>query len=173
LFEETNQLRRDRAWPAIEYTNWIDLKLTRTVALKFLPPALTSDLEAKERFIREAQSASSLEHANICSIHEIAEHDDQTFIVMGYYEGETLKKMIESSIEDGGLNIEEALDIAIQVAQGLSRAHAAGIIHRDIKSANVMLTSRGETKILDFGLARVSGRTMMTKAGTISNNRVD
>jgi serine/threonine protein kinase len=139
-----------------------DTLLKRTVALKFLPPTLTSDLEAKERFIHEAQAASALEHTNICSVHEIAEYEGQTFIVMGYYEGETLKK----KIEDGRLKIEDGINIAIQVAQGLERAHEAGIVHRDIKPANVMITSHGEAKILDFGLAKLAGQSMLTKSGT-------
>ncbi len=138
-----------------------DTLLKRTVALKFLPPAFTSDPEAKERFINEAQAASALEHANICSVHEIADHEGQTFIVMGYYEGETLKK----KIEEERLAIEDGIDIGVQIAQGLARAHEAGIIHRDIKPANIMVTSHGEVKILDFGLARMSGRSRLTKTG--------
>ncbi len=139
-----------------------DIKLQRTVALKFLPPDLTRDPDARERFVHEAQAASALEHANICSVHEIGEHDGQTFMVMGYYEGETLKKKIEHE----PLPIDQAIDIALQVAQGLSRAHEAGIIHRDIKPANIMVTSRGEVKIVDFGLAKLSGRTLLTRTGT-------
>jgi serine/threonine protein kinase/Tfp pilus assembly protein PilF len=143
-----------------------DTLLKRPVALKFLPPTLTCDPDAKARFSHEAQAASSLEHANICSIHEIAEHDGQTFIVMGYYEGETLKMKIESAAADGGLKIEDALDFAIQVAQGLSRAHEAGIIHRDIKPANIFITTHNEVKILDFGLAKLTGQTILTKSGS-------
>lgn len=139
-----------------------DSTLKRTVALKFLPPDLTRDPEAKERFIHEAQAASALEHTNICSVHEIGEHDGQSFIVMGYYEGETLKKKIESGPLDPG----EAVEIASQVAHGLARAHEAGITHRDIKPANIVVTTRGEVKILDFGLAKLTGRTLLTKSGT-------
>jgi serine/threonine protein kinase/Flp pilus assembly protein TadD len=139
-----------------------DTRLKRTVALKFLPPELTRDPDAKERFIHEAQAASALEHANICSVHEIGEHDGQTFIVMGYYEGETLKKKIER----GPLPIDEAVSITIQVAEGLAKAHEAGIVHRDIKPANIVLTKEGIAKILDFGLAKVAGRTLLTKSGT-------
>ena len=140
-----------------------DLKLRRTVALKFLPPDLTRDQEAKERFIHEAQAASALQHNNICAIHDIDETPDgQLFIVMDCYEGETLKQKIERGL----LPIDQAVAIAIQVAQGLCRAHEAGIVHRDIKPANIMLTNRGEAKIVDFGLAKLSGRTVLTKTGS-------
>jgi len=139
-----------------------DLSLDRFVALKFLPPDLTRDIEARERFIHEAKAASALEHGNICSVHEIGEHDGQTFIVMGYYEGETLK----AKIERGPLPINEAVNITHQVARGLAKAHDAHIIHRDIKPANIIVTRDGIAKILDFGLAKVSGRTVLTKSGT-------
>jgi len=139
-----------------------DLRLDRFVALKFLPSDLTRDLEAKERLIREAKAASSLEHTNICSVHEIGEHDGQMFIVMGYYEGETLNKKIKR----GPLPINEILNISGQIAQGLSKAHEAGIVHRDIKPANVIVTKDGVAKILDFGLAKGSGGTLLTRSGT-------
>ena len=139
-----------------------DTRLRRTVALKFLPPNLTQDPAAKVRFVHEAQAASALEHTNICSVHEIGEHGDQTFLVMGYYEGETLKKRIES----GPLPLDQVTEIALQVARGLSRAHEAGIVHRDIKPANIIVTTRGEVKIVDFGLAKLSGRTLVTRTGT-------
>jgi TolB-like protein/Tfp pilus assembly protein PilF len=140
-----------------------DTKLNRVVALKFLPPDLTRDEEAKLRFVHEAQSASALQHNNICNIHDIDETTDgQTFIVMDYYEGETLK----TRIAKGRLPIEEAVDIAFQVAQGLQKAHEHGIVHRDIKPANVIVTSDGIAKIVDFGLAKLSGRTLLTKSGT-------
>jgi serine/threonine protein kinase/tetratricopeptide (TPR) repeat protein len=140
-----------------------DTRLKRIVALKFLPPTLTTDPDAKERFIHEAQASSSLQHNNICNVHDIDETPDgQLFIVMDYYEGETLKK----KIEPGPLKIEEAVEIAIQVAQGLTKAHEHGIVHRDIKPANIMLTSDGVAKIVDFGLAKLTGRTMLTKTGS-------
>jgi TolB-like protein/cytochrome c-type biogenesis protein CcmH/NrfG len=140
-----------------------DTRLRRTVALKFLPPALTTDREAKERFIHEAQAASALQHNNICTVHDIDETEDgQVFIVMDLYDGETLKK----KIKDGPLKLDEAIDIAGQVAQGLVEAHAHGIIHRDIKPANIIITKEGVAKILDFGLAKLSGRTLLTKRGT-------
>lgn len=140
-----------------------DLKLDRPVALKFLPPDLTRDPEAKHRFVHEAKAASALDHQNICVVHEIGETDDgQIFIVMAFYEGETLKKRIERA----PLKIDDALTIAIQIAQGLAKAHEHGIIHRDIKPANIMLTSDGVTKIVDFGLAKLSGRTILTRTGS-------
>ncbi len=140
-----------------------DTKLKRTVALKFLPPELSRDKGAKTRFIHEAQAASALQHHNICTIHEIDETDDgRMFISMDCYEGETLKERIAR----GPLPVEEALDIAVQVAEGLSKAHEAGMVHRDIKPANIMITGDGIVKILDFGLAKLAGQTRMTKTGT-------
>jgi len=114
-----------------------DTKLKRHVALKFLPQDLTRDEEAKERIIQEAQAASALDHSNICNIHEIDETEDgRTFITMACYEGETLKERIERD----PLKLEEAIDIAIQVAQGLEMVHKKGIIHRDIKPGNIFIT---------------------------------
>jgi serine/threonine protein kinase/formylglycine-generating enzyme required for sulfatase activity/dienelactone hydrolase len=140
-----------------------DTKLKRIVALKFLPPELTRDAEAKERFIHEAQAASVLQHPNICTIHDIDESEDgQLFIVMDCYEGEQLQKKLER----GPLTIEETLDVAGQVAQGLQKAHEQGIVHRDIKPANILITNDGVVKILDFGLAKLSGRTLLTKTGS-------
>jgi TolB-like protein/tRNA A-37 threonylcarbamoyl transferase component Bud32 len=140
-----------------------DTTLKRIVALKFLPPELTSDAAAKQRFIHEAQAASSLDHPNICTIYEIGETPEgQTFICMTCCTGSTLKKHIEG----GPLPVATAVDIAIQIARGLSRAHEAGVIHRDIKPANIMVTDRGEVKILDFGLAKFAGQTGLTRLGT-------
>ncbi|MBM4161786.1 MAG: tetratricopeptide repeat protein [Ignavibacteria bacterium] len=146
-----------------------DIKLKRTVALKFLPPELTRDLEAKDRFIQEAQAASALQHNNICTIHDIDETDDgpegagRLFIVMDCYEGEPLK----SRIARGPLRIEDAVDIAVQVGSGLSKAYEKGIVHRDIKPANIFITTDGTVKILDFGLAKLAGgQTRLTKAGS-------
>ena len=140
----------------------LDTRLNRTVALKFLPQDLTRDDDARQRFVQEAQAASALDHSNICTIHEIdTTSDGRMFLALGYYEGETLKKRIER----GPLSAPEALDVAIQVAQGLVKAHEAGIVHRDIKPANLMLTKDGVVKILDFGIAKLSGVTGLTRTG--------
>ncbi|MGH7496177.1 MAG: protein kinase domain-containing protein [bacterium] len=140
-----------------------DLKLKRSVALKFLPTDLTRDEDAKERFVHEAQAASALDHPNICSIHEIEETEDgQLFIVMAYYEGETLQKKVDS----GSLIVDSAIDIAIQIAQGLAKAHAHGIVHRDLKPANIIVTKEGVVKIVDFGLALLADRPRLTKTGS-------
>jgi serine/threonine protein kinase/tetratricopeptide (TPR) repeat protein len=139
-----------------------DITLGRAVALKFLPAELTRDAIAKERFIQEARAASALDHPNICNIHEVGQTDDgQTFIAMAYYEGEDLK----SRIGRGPLKLDEALDIAIQSAQGLAKAHGQGIVHRDIKPANMLITTDGLVKIVDFGLAKLAG-TKVTRMGS-------
>ncbi len=139
-----------------------DTRLDRTVALKFLPPHLSLNAEANARFIHEAKAASALDHVNICTIYDIGETDDgRLFIAMAYYAGETLK----AKIARGPLPLDEALDYVAQVAQGLERAHEAGIIHRDIKPANVMVTDRGRVKIVDFGLAKVAD-LQLTQTGT-------
>lgn len=146
-----------------------DLKLDRLVAIKFLPPTFSLDEEAKQRFIHEAKAASSLQHHNICTIHEIDETvDGQLFICMDYYEGETLREKIKSGL----LKIEEAVEISIKISEGLSAAHEKGIIHRDVKPANIFVTDRNEVKILDFGLAKRSDHTKISRidstAGTIA-----
>jgi serine/threonine protein kinase/Flp pilus assembly protein TadD len=130
-----------------------DIKLDRLVALKFLPQHLTSDALEKERFVREAKAASALNHPNIATIYEIDEREGQMFMAMEYVEGETLKQVIEKQ----ALSIKEVLDIGIQICEGLNMAHEKGIVHRDIKSANIMFTSRGQVKIMDFGLAKLKG----------------
>ncbi len=129
----------------------VDTRLNRTVALKFLPATLTRDAEAKKRFVQEAQAAAALNHPNICTVYEIDEADGQPFIAMEYIDGQNLQEKIKL----GPLEIDEVLEIAIHVAEGLREAHAQGIIHRDIKSANIMITSDGLVKILDFGLAKL------------------
>jgi eukaryotic-like serine/threonine-protein kinase len=139
-----------------------DTKLDRHVAIKFLPGSHTVTDEDKTRFIHEARAASALEHSNICAIYEINETPDgQLFIVMPAYEGTPLNK----KIEDKPLAVSEAIEIAIQIADGLQAAHEKGIVHRDIKSSNIFITEKGQVKVMDFGLARSAGVTQMTKTG--------
>src|SRR5688572_21783724 len=150
-----------------------DTRLNRRVAIKLLPAELTGDERAKKRLMREAQAAAALDHPNICSIHEVGEAEGHTFIVMQYVEGETLADRIQRK----PLALEEALDIAVDVADALAEAHACAIIHRDIKPQNIMITARGQIKILDFGLAKVVNagvfdseaetQSLLTQAGVI------
>ncbi len=140
-----------------------DLKLDRFVALKFLPPDLSVNEEEKQRFIHEAKAASALDHPNICNIHEIDEtKDGQIFICMAHYEGETLQNKVSSN----QLSVDSAIDIAIQIAQGLAAVHAHGIVHRDIKPANIIVTNDGAAKIVDFGIAKLAGATRIPTTGT-------
>jgi serine/threonine protein kinase/Tfp pilus assembly protein PilF len=139
-----------------------DTTLTRDVALKFLPQNVTSDPVEKERFYHEARAASALNHPNITTIYEIAEHEGQLFIAMELVEGKTLKQLVVSEPP----SIKKVLDIAIQAGEGLAAAHEKEIIHRDIKSENIMVTPKGQAKVMDFGLAKVRGATRLTRAGS-------
>ena len=136
-----------------------DSKLKRTVALKFLPRELTRDTQAKARFVQEAQAAAALDHPNICAVFEIGEAEGSTYIAMPYVKGQSLKEKIVL----GPLPVAEAIDIANQVAEGLKEAHERGIIHRDIKPANIMLTEKGQAKIMDFGLAKLEAGVDLTR----------
>jgi serine/threonine protein kinase len=140
-----------------------DTKLDRIVALKFLPKSLMCDAEAKTRFEHEAKAASALDHPNIATIYEIDEAEGECFISMGFVEGKSLKELLKEKT----LSLKEVLDIAIQIVEGLNAAHKKGIVHRDIKSENLMLTNEGLVKIMDFGLAKLKGASGVTKSGTI------
>jgi TolB-like protein len=141
----------------------VDTNLRRNVALKFLPPELSLDPEARNRFIQEAQAASALQHQNICTIHDIGRtNDGQMFIVMDLYDGETLQEKIAR----GPVELHEAVRIAVQIGEGLACAHAQGIVHRDIKPANILVTDNGTVKILDFGIAKLHAGGVLTRVGT-------
>jgi serine/threonine protein kinase len=143
-----------------------DAKLKRTVALKFLPSSIMASEAEKTRFIHEAQAAAALNHPNICTIYEINEIDGQAFIAMEFIEGQSLQERIVGAHGRVPLPIDEAIKFAMQIAEGLQAAHEKKITHRDIKPANIMLTSKGQVKIMDFGLAKLAGRSALTKEGT-------
>jgi len=137
-----------------------DTKLDRMVALKFLPPHLNASEEDKKRFIQEAKAASAMNHPNICTIYSIEEHDDQIFIAMEFVDGKTLRQRKEST------SLKQAIEMGIQIADGLAAAHDKGIVHRDIKPENIMIRKDGIVQIMDFGLAKLRGVSRLTKEGS-------
>src|SRR5438128_177006 len=141
-----------------------DTQLGRRVAIKLLPLETISDEQARKRLIREARAAATLDHPHICSVYEVAEADGRNFIAMQYVEGETL----DAKLKRKPLELKEYLSIASQVADALSEAHAHGIIHRDIKPSNIIITSRGQAKVMDFGLARMTTGAIESEANTQS-----
>jgi serine/threonine protein kinase/Flp pilus assembly protein TadD len=139
-----------------------DIRLQRTVALKFLPEELLEVPDARERFMREARATAALSHPHICVIHEINEEEAEPFIVMEFLDGQSLRQRIAGK----PMGLSQALEITIQAAEGLHEAHHKGIIHRDVKPGNIMITEAGQVKIMDFGLAKVLGRSLLTKEAT-------
>ncbi len=130
-----------------------DIQLDRKVAIKFLAPASIENEQARKRLIREAKAAAKLDHPNICSIYEVAEEGNRTFIAMQYVEGETLAERMKQK----RLETTEALNVGIQICSALAEAHQHGIIHRDMKPHNIMITKGGQAKVMDFGLAKIVG----------------
>lgn len=136
-----------------------DTKLDRKVALKFLPPQVAGDADVLARFKREAKAAAALNHPNIVTVHEIGEHEGRAYIAMGYVDGE----LLSAPIARKDLTIDRALQIMLEICDGLAKAHAAGIVHRDLKPDNIAIDTDGRVKILDFGLAKLGDNPKLTK----------
>ncbi|MGB6122117.1 MAG: serine/threonine-protein kinase, partial [Bacteroidota bacterium] len=139
-----------------------DMKLKRTVALKFLPHHVSATEEERARFLQEAQAIATLNHPNVCTIFGIEEHDGQQFLEMEYVDGVTLRERIAGS----GLPFGEAIDYAIQIGEALQEAHSKGIVHRDVKAENIMVNSRNQAKVMDFGLAKLKGALKLTRTSS-------
>ena len=139
-----------------------DAKLDRFVALKFLPEHISTSEQDMERFLQEARAASAINHPNVCTIHYIEEHEGREFIVMEYVEGETLRKKTEQS----PLKLKDAIEYTIQIGEALQAAHDKDVIHRDVKSENIMITANNQVKVMDFGLAKLKGTLKLTKTGS-------
>ena len=142
-----------------------DTKLDRTLALKFLPPHLTANESDKARFIQEAKAASAINHPNVCIIHDIQKHDDQQFIVMEYVEGKTLRETVVTG-DSPTIKIKDLIEYALQIAAALEAAHNKGVVHRDIKSENIMVSMTNQIKVMDFGLAKLKGSLKLTKTSS-------
>ncbi|KPK95597.1 hypothetical protein AMJ80_04720, partial [bacterium SM23_31] len=136
-----------------------DTKLDRIVALKFLPKHLTAGETERARFLQEARAASALNHPNVCVVHDIMEHEGYEFIVMEYIDGVTLRK----KLQDAPLKLKDAVHYAVQIGDALQAAHDKGIVHRDVKTENIMITSANQVKVMDFGLAKLKGALKLTK----------
>ncbi|MFQ5798378.1 MAG: serine/threonine protein kinase, partial [Bacteroidota bacterium] len=139
-----------------------DIKLKRAVALKFLPHHLVAAQEDRARFLQEAQAAATLNHPNVCTIHAIEEHDGQQFIVMEYVDGVTLREKVQQVL----LKTNDAISFAIQIGEALQEAHSKGIVHRDIKADNIMVSAKNQVKVMDFGLAKLKGSLKLTRSSS-------
>jgi len=137
-----------------------DLKLTRTIALKFLPPGLIAHEPGRARFLQEARASAALNHPGICTIYDIVEQDGELFIAMEFIEGRTLRERII----EGRMRPADAIECAIQIAEALQEAHNKGIVHRDIKPENIIINTKNQAKVMDFGLAKLKGSLKLTKS---------